>query len=121
MSDIQDLEQGIKDAEHLLERRQMALKLYDNREFRVLFVDGYFKDEAARLVQNSTEPKYDAQQRADSLAMAQATGHARRYLSMAVQMGAVAERELPQMHAMLEHLRALPEGEQFIDDDGAVE
>lgn len=107
MSDIQDLEQGIKDAEELLERRTMALKLSANREFRKLFTDGYFLEEAARLVQLSADPALSLEQRADALAMAQATGHMKRYLSMCVQMGAVAERELPDMHDALAELRAV--------------
>jgi hypothetical protein len=111
MSDIQDLEQGIKDAEHLIERRKMAIKLYDSREFRVLFVEGYFTEEAARLVQLSADPAMDPGQRGDALSMAQATGHTKRYLSMMVQMGAVAERELPEMRAALEELRAAEEAE----------
>lgn len=104
--DILALEQGIKDSEHLLDRRQMAIKLYDNREFRKLFVEGYFTEEAARLVQLSADPALDTQQRADALNMAQATGHMKRYLSMMVQMGAHAERELPQLREALEQLRA---------------
>lgn len=111
MSDIQDLEQDIKDAEFLVERRQMAIKLYDNREFRVLFTEGYFTSEAARLVQLSADPALDPAQRGDALAMAQATGHMKRYLSMTVQMGAVAERELSEMRSTLEELRAVEDGE----------
>jgi hypothetical protein len=107
MSDIQDLEQGIKDAEELLGHRKMALKLSENREFRKLFTEEYFVNEAARLVQLSADPSLKPEQRADALAMAQATGHAKRYLSMCVQMGAVAERELPAMHEALAELRAV--------------
>lgn len=106
MSDIRDLEQGIKDAEGLLEARNMALKLSENREFRALFHDGYFMTEAARLVQLSSDPSLTLEQRADALAMAQATGHTRRYMSMVIQMGAHAERELPEMRETLEELRA---------------
>jgi hypothetical protein len=107
MSDIQALEQDIANAEELLGRRQMALKLYENREFRKLFVEGFFTEEAARLVQLSADPALDPLQRADALAMAQATGHCRRYLSMAVQMGAVAEREIADMRSALDELRSI--------------
>lgn len=106
MSDIQALEQNIKDAEELSSRRQMALKLSENHEFRKLFIDGFFLLEAARLVQMSSDPSVGVQERADALSMAQATGHMRRFLSMTVQMGAVAERELPDMRATLEEIRA---------------
>lgn len=107
MSDIQNLEIDIKVAEELVERREMAQKLAKNREFRKLFMEDYFVTEAARLVQLSADPTMDAQQRADALAMAQATGHAKRYLSMAIQMGAHAERELPEVRVALEEMRAL--------------
>jgi hypothetical protein len=116
MSDIQDLEQGIKDAEELIGRRQMALKLSEIREFRRLILEDYMVTECARLVQLSADPALNVQQRADSLAMAQATGHLKRYLSMMVQMGAVAERELPQMQAALDETRSMEMNDDDVDD-----
>jgi len=107
MSDIQDLEQGIKDAEELIGRRKMALKLSDNHDFRKLILEDYMVTEAARLVQLSADPALDAMQRADALAMAQATGHLKRYLSMMVQMGYAAERELPEIQAALDETRSI--------------
>ena len=105
MSDIQALENEIEQAETLVARRNMALKLSENHEFRKIFTEYYFTEEAARLVQLSGDPNLDKQQREDALAMAQATGHTKRYLSVIVQMGAHYERELPAMRATLEELR----------------
>jgi hypothetical protein len=113
MSDIQALEQGIKDAEELIGRRQMALKLSENREFRKLILEDYMVTEAARLVQLSADPVLAANERADALAMAQATGHLKRYLSMMIQMGYTAERELPQLQAALDETRNI----ELNDDD----
>jgi hypothetical protein len=113
MSDIQDLEQGIKDAETLIERRQMALRLSENRDFRKLILEDFIVTEAARLVQLSGDPALNQQQRLDSLSMAQATGHLKRYLSMMVQMGYTAEKELPQMQAALDEARSV----EMNDDD----
>lgn len=105
MSEILELEQDIKNAEELVARREMAIKLSSNREFRKIFMDDYFVTEAARLVQLSADPALTLEQRADALAMAQATGHAKRYLSMMIQMGAHAARELPQAREALDELR----------------
>jgi len=113
MSDIQDLEQGIKDAEELIGRRQMALRLSENRDFRKLILEDFIITEAARLVQLSADPALNEQQRADALSMAQATGHLKRYLSMMVQMGYTAERELPQMQSALDEMR----GVELNDDE----
>jgi len=100
------LEQDIEGAEELVVRRNMALKLAANPEFRKLFNEEYFVTEAARLVQLSADPSLDLNQRADALNMAQATGHAKRYLSMIIQMGAHAERDLPEARATLDEMRA---------------
>lgn len=124
MSDIQDLEQGISDAENLLERRQMAMRLANNRDFRILFIDGYFLQDAARLAQMSTDPRIDPKIQASALDEARATGFMRRFLSDCIQMGAVAERELPDMHATLEELRGVEDGHDIssvIWEDGGDE
>ena len=113
MSDIQDLEQGISDAENQLERRQMAMRLANNRDFRILFIDGYFLQDAARLAQMSTDPRIDPKIQASALDEARATGFMRRFLSDCIQMGAVAERELPDMHATLEELRGVEDGQDI--------
>jgi len=107
LADIQALEQGIKDAEILIGRRQMALRLSENREFRKLILEDYCVTEAARLVQLSADTIMPHNERADALAMAQATGHLKRYLSMMVQMGAHSERELPQLQAQLDEMRSV--------------
>ena len=105
-SDILSLEQGIKDAEELVARRDMAMRLSQHRDFRKIFMDDYFVTEAARLVQLSADPALTQEQRGDALNMAQATGHAKRYLSMMIRMGSHAEEELPEMRATLEELRS---------------
>ena len=107
MSEIKELEQEIEQAEDLVSRRNMALKLFENREFRKLIMEEFLTSEAARLVQLSADPSLTHDQRADALAMAQATGHVKRYLSMTVQMGAVAEREMADMKASLDELRGI--------------
>lgn len=112
MSDIQNLEQEIKIAEDLVKRRQMALRLGEIHEFRVLFRDGYFTTEAARLVQMSTDPRVSKEIQESCLEEARATGFMKRYLSDMVQLGYVAERNLPEQRAVLEELRAAENDEQ---------
>lgn len=112
MSDIQALERDIANNEALADHRKLALKLSENFEFRKLFHEEYFVTEAARLVQLSSDPALTKEQQADALEMAKATGHTRRYLSMIIQMGYVAERELPDQRAALEELRAAEGSEE---------
>ena len=50
MSDIEQVELSLEHAKEIVARRDKAHKLASNREFKALFLEGYFKDEAARLV-----------------------------------------------------------------------
>lgn len=106
MSDVTKLEQQLQDAKTLVENRRMALKLSQNREFRKLILDEFCVKEAARYVQASGDPALDAASRADSLSIAQASGHLRRWLSVQVQMGVVAERDILDLEAELEIARS---------------
>jgi hypothetical protein len=106
VSEVAALEQQHSDAKLLVERRQMALRLSKNRDFRTLILDGFCLHDAARYAQCSADPALNAEQRADSLNMAQASGHLKRFLSLTVQMGAHAERELPNIDQALLEARA---------------
>jgi hypothetical protein len=117
MSEIQSFERDIRDAKELIEVRKAALRLEQNQDFRRLFINGYFSTEAARMVQLSSDPALTEQQRADALDMAKATGHTKRYLSMCVQMGAAAERELPSMEIALDEARAAETEEAEGEED----
>jgi hypothetical protein len=105
----QEIAQGEAQIEALKERvveRDAVLRLSKNADFIRIFHDDYFLKEAARLVHLSADPVLDDKQRADALAMAQATGHVKRYLSVICQMGDAAESQIPQMHELLDELRA---------------
>ncbi len=82
------------------------MKLAENREFRKLILEEFMVSEAARLVGESADPVMTPQQRADALAMAQAAGHLKRYLSMIVQLANNAENAMGDLESELESARA---------------
>ncbi len=106
MSDIQEIEAGIKLAKEMMAKRDMALKLGENFEFRKLVLEEFCVNECARLVGLSADPAMSQEQRADALSMAQAAGHLRRYFSVMTQMGNAAEHQLVDLNSTLEELRA---------------
>ena len=106
VSEVAKLEAERLIAKELIERRQMALKLTDNHEFRKLIIEGFCRTDAARYVQESADPFLTAEQRADCLAMAQASGHFKRYIAIIIQMGAPAERTLEDLDDALAEARA---------------
>jgi len=106
MSEVSELEQQQDAAKILVERRQMALRLYKNPDFKKLILDEFCTQDAARYVQASADPSLKPDERADALAIAQASGHLKRYLSVTVQMGFHAENTMPDLEAALEEARA---------------
>jgi len=105
MSQVQQLEQQLSNAKTLVDTRQMALRLAQNSDFKKLILEGFCLHDAARYAQESGDPALNEEQRADALAMAQASGHLKRYLQMAMQMGAHAERTIAELHEALEEVR----------------
>ena len=105
MSEVFALEKQLADSKVALERREAALKLYKNPEFKRLILDEFCGTECARYAQSSADPALDDRARADSLAIAQSAGHLRRYLSVIVSMGNQAERLIPDIETAIEEAR----------------
>jgi hypothetical protein len=103
---IAGLEQQLSSAKALVKRRDAALKLYENRDFKALIVDGFMCDEAARYVQASGDPALGESERADALAMAQASGHLKRFLSVVVVMGNTAARDVKGLEEAIDEERS---------------
>lgn len=106
LSKVEELERQRNDAKDLIHRRQAALRLANNPDFRLLILDGFCRDETARYAHLSTDPALTPEQRADALGVAQASGYLKRYLSITVQMGAHAEREMPELEEAIDQARA---------------
>ena len=105
------LERQLKDAKAAIKRREAILRLKDNPDFKEYILEGFAESECARYLRESTDPALGERQRADALAIAQAAGHLRRYLSVIVQMANAAENTIPDIEAALDEARA-EEGDQ---------
>lgn len=97
MNEVYALENQLEQAKLLSERRAMALRLSENKDFKELILKQFSTEECARYAQASADPALTAEQRADSLAMAQAPGHLRRFLHVVCQMGATAEDSMVEL------------------------
>lgn len=121
-SAVEALEKQQKDAEFLMAQRDMALKLSSNREFRKLILDEFCIQESARYAHSSADPTLTAEQRADALALAQAGGHLRRWLSIKVRMGDTAEDQMADLDEALAEARAEADVEtNELNDDESIE
>ena len=78
---VSALEQQLKGAKALVARRDSALKLSENRDFRKVIMDEFCGSEAARYVQASADPALDAAARADFAAVQDFALRTRRWLA----------------------------------------
>ena len=111
MSDVIALENQLAGAKELTERRERALRLSNNADFKKLILDEFCVQECARYAQASADPALKENERADALAMAQAAGHLRRFLSVTVQMGNQAESQMVDLEEALAEARAEEDAE----------
>lgn len=106
MNDVSALEEHKENLKKLVERRDLAVRLSKNRDFRKLILEEFCVNEAAVYVHNSANPALGPNERADCLGIAQAAGHLKRWLTVVGQMGAQAERDIVQTDQALDDARA---------------
>lgn len=106
MSDVSQLEAQRRDAVAQMKRRDLALQLEKVPAFKELIIDGFMERDCARYARESGDPTLSAAQREDALAMAQAAGHLKRFLSIMVIMGNNAEGSITGIDDALDEIRA---------------
>jgi len=95
MSEVKEIEQNIEALKAQIALKDQVLKLERNRDFRSVILEGFCVKEAATYVQLSADPNLGKSEREDALALAQASGHIKRYLEVLKAMGFSAENQLP--------------------------
>ncbi len=105
MSQLQSLIKQREDAESFIARKNVAVKLADNPEFKQLILKEFCVEECARHAQLSQDPSLKPENQLDSLRLAQAAGHLRRWLSVVVTMGNHAENQLPSIDQAISEMR----------------
>lgn len=93
---VEQLRQYQADQRTLVEARDRAIALSTNPDFKKLILDGFCTVEAARYIQESCDPMLAPHMREDALAMAQASGHLKRFLSLTIQIGNTAANNVQQ-------------------------
>lgn len=105
MTTISDLEKQIEECRETIAVRDMALKLYENKEFKAVIIDDFSTKQCALYAQLSCDPSLTKEQQQDALGLAQAAGHLRRFLSAKVAMGNQAARTIADIEEEIEAVR----------------
>ena len=105
MNDTHEIELSLTQAKKIVERKAMVAKLMGNREFKALILEGYFKEEPARLVNLLGDPSLQAHREAivmDMHGIAALQG----YFRNVERMGTLAEITVADHEAELESIAA---------------
>ena len=112
---ISQLERQQEGGRKQIEFAAMARRLADNPDFRKLILDEFMVQECARYTYASSDPALPQENRADSLALAQAAGHLKRWLNVQIQMGDAAESQIQALEEAIEEERRL-EASEGVDE-----
>lgn len=104
-TEIQQIELSIEEAQKMVDRKNQLEKLFGNREFKKVVLDGYFKEEAARLATLTGDSALVAQRPEIFLAI-QSIAKLQEYFRTVALMGNSAEAELAEAQEVLDELRA---------------
>ena len=103
---VQQLESQREGMKQAIAMRTAVQRLSKNADFRKVINEQFMEKECARYTQASCDPALSERSQKDALAIAQAAGHLKRYLSVTIQMGNAAENELVSIDAALDEARA---------------
>lgn len=109
---VEQLERQLVDTKAQVEMGNAVARLLKNPDYRKVIEDGFMLHECARYVQQSANPAIDERGRADALAIAQASGHLKRYLSVTLQIANQCENSIPDIESAIEEARIEEDSEE---------
>lgn len=117
--EIAQVELTIEEGKKLVEKGAAIRRLSQNKDFQNIIEDGFFKDEALRLLGMSNAIELNADIRACIKVDMHAPATLRRYLSATVQRADAMEREIADHKDTLETLHEENSGAvAYSEDDG---
>lgn len=90
---IKELEENIREARKLVDAGTALERLRENRDFQKIVLEGYFRDEAIRLVHLKTDPNMQSDERQRSiLTQMDGIGALNGYFSMVLHQSYMAKK-----------------------------
>lgn len=102
---IQEMNEQRAQLQTQVERRNMAMRLANNPDFKKLVLHEFCVEECARYAQLSADPSISPAQQADALNLAQAAGHLRRWFQVINQMGLKASNDISELDQYIDQAR----------------
>jgi len=104
---IDSIDKSIKVAKVTVEFGSAVARLADNRDFKTVMINGYFRDEAVRLVHLKADPSMQsAESQRSILSQMDSIGAMSLFLAIAVKMGGMAGQQVAADEATREEILA---------------
>lgn len=105
--DIETIELSIEHAKKSVAMKRSLDRLLKNRDFKTVFLDGYFEHEPARLVLLKADPSMqDDGSQKEIMKQIDAIGSVRQYMTTIIQLGRMAEKAMEEDQRTREELLA---------------
>lgn len=92
---IEAIEQNIKELKKFVEAGEALERLQGNRDFKLLVTEGYFKDEAIRLVHLKADPNFQTPDRQQTIvSQMDAIGALSHYFNTVFQKASMADKAI---------------------------
>ena len=109
---IQELDANIKEAKKIADLAASLDRLRSNRDFKKVILDGYFEDEAIRLVHLKSEPQMQSpESQASIIQQLDAIGTLNQYFTVVYQKARLAQKSIEDDEQTREELLAEGVGE----------
>jgi len=92
---LEQVEISIEQAKAAVAFKEVLTRLTDNKDFKEIIIEGYFKEEASRLVLLKADPAMQGESEANQISKSiDAIGYLRLYLHTIMQRGIAMENSL---------------------------
>lgn len=103
---IEFVQLSLEEAMHVVEVGEAIERLKKNKDFKLVIHEGYFRDEASRLVMLTADSTLSAEQKEATWGAIRGIGEFRSYLMAKAQQAVVAEKEILDYKETLGELRS---------------
>lgn len=96
-NEIAQLQEMKKQRQAVVEMRDRLIRLYNNPDFKAVFLQEYMVTEVARFMETAGNPNVPPAQREDALQQAYAPGCLKRWMDARLMMGDTAQEQMEEI------------------------
>ena len=109
LNEVEEIELDITEAEEYAAQGKALLRLYENKDFKTLIVEGYFKEHACHLIELKATPAMrSADSQADIIKSIDSIGNLQQFFNAIDQRGLHAEIAISAGNEALDEMSGSP-------------